>query len=171
MGNNEVELAKTKNDYEIQKMAAQHNLTLGLEEIRRLREKDSKDFEIKLKELLVKQDEVSNKHEEETNKINNSHLEKMKNLSDIQARELDKNNKQFIIEKGKLENERKKNEGERQDRKEQHEEKMAEIKGQNERILEQMKNEQTDKNNHFKLEFEENVKNKEREFKQMEMLI
>ena len=118
MGSDEVEMARTKNEYEIQKMAAQHNLTLGLEEIRRLREKDSKDFEIKLKELLVKQDEVSNKHEEETNKINNSHLENMKNLSDIHQRERDKINKQFIIEKGKLENERQKNKDERQDRKE-----------------------------------------------------
>ena len=104
MGSDEVELARTKNDFEIQKMAAQHNLTLGLEEIRRLREKDSKDFEIKLKELLIKQDEVSNKHEEETKKINNLHLVNMQNLSDIHERELDKNNKQFLIEKEKLEN-------------------------------------------------------------------
>ena len=50
---------KNEQDAEIRKIALANNLKLGEEEIKRLREKDLKDYEIKNKELRIKEDEIN----------------------------------------------------------------------------------------------------------------
>ena len=110
---------KTEQDAEIRKIALANNLKLGEKGIRRLKDKDLKEYKIKNKELSIKNDEINKKYLEEMIKINNSYEmnriiennkdknenEKIKNDFIIKNKELDiiieKNKNDFLIMKTK----------------------------------------------------------------------
>ena len=93
---------KNEQDYEIRKFIAANNLKLGEEEIRRLRDKDLKEYEIKNKELRIKEEEIQKKHLAEMTQINNTHLENVTKESNRAHEENKRIDNDFLIKKEQL---------------------------------------------------------------------
>ena len=71
---------KDEQDAEIRRFIAENDFKIKEEEIERLREKDLQEYEIKNKELSIKEQEIRNQHEQKIKEIDNNHEENMKNL-------------------------------------------------------------------------------------------
>ena len=71
---------KDEQDAEIRRFIAENDFKIKEEEIERLREKDLQEYEIKNKELSIKEQEIRNQHEQKIKEINNNHEENIKKL-------------------------------------------------------------------------------------------